>query len=143
MKSKMPRLIVFSTRDIATLQNCKTPYLSGCLQTSHRCRSAWPAVGRPERGLPLVAQSAGAQVHASQLLVPIIEAIPAIRGPAGRDCKRPETLRTVPADHEHTPPGCAGEALWMHRGVWRRVTNCLAAGVDRRANPWVVPDIVA
>jgi transposase len=36
-----------------------------------------------ERGLPLVAQISGAQVHDSRFLIPLIESIPAVKGLAG------------------------------------------------------------
>lgn len=41
-----------------------------------------------QRGLPLVACISGAQVHDSHLLVPLIDAIPAVGGLSGRARKR-------------------------------------------------------
>lgn len=45
-----------------------------------------------ERGLPLVAQISGAQVHDSRFLIPLVESIPAVKGLAGRARKRPGKL---------------------------------------------------
>ena len=45
-----------------------------------------------DRGLPLVAQISGAQVHGSRFLIPLVESIPAVAGLAGRDRKRPGKL---------------------------------------------------
>jgi hypothetical protein len=45
-----------------------------------------------QRGLPLVARISGAQVHDSRLLIPIVEAIPAVKGLSGRTRKRPAKL---------------------------------------------------
>lgn len=41
-----------------------------------------------ERGLLLVAQIMGAQVYDSRFLIPLVESIPAVKGPVGRARKR-------------------------------------------------------
>lgn len=38
-------------------------------------------------GLPLVDRISGAQVHDSRLLIPLVEAIPAVKGLSGRACR--------------------------------------------------------
>jgi hypothetical protein len=45
-----------------------------------------------QRGLPLVARISGAQVHDSRLLIPLVEAIPAVKGLSARARKRPGKL---------------------------------------------------
>jgi len=45
-----------------------------------------------ERGLTLVAQISGAQVHDSRFLIPLVESILAVKGLAGRARKRPGKL---------------------------------------------------
>jgi hypothetical protein len=84
-----------------------------------------------QRGVPLVAQISGAHLHDSRLLIPIVEAIPAIKGLSGRTRKRPENCtRTELMRHERTAPGCVGEASpHASRGTASNRVNGLAAGV--------------
>jgi hypothetical protein len=71
-----------------------------------------------QRGLPLVAQLSGANVHDSRLLVPMMTAIPAVAGLPGRARKRPGKL--------HADRACyAGAALplVLHIMAWIRVND--------------------
>lgn len=57
-----------------------------------------------QRGLPLVAQISGAQVHDSRLLIPLVEAIPALKGLSDRTRKRPGKLHADRADASRAKP---------------------------------------
>jgi transposase len=87
-----------------------------------------------QRGLPLVAQISGAQVHESQLLIPIIEAIPAIKGLSGRARKRPGKL------HADRAYASRVHRAWLRRrGIAPRIARY---GVESRERlgrwRWVV-----
>jgi transposase len=87
-----------------------------------------------QRGLPLVAQISGAQVHDSRLLIPIVEAIPAIKGLSGRARKRPGKLH---ADRAYASR--AHRAWLRRRGIAARIARY---GVESRERlgrwRWVV-----
>jgi transposase len=87
-----------------------------------------------QRGLPLVAQISGAQVHDSQLLIPVVEAIPAIKGLSGRARKRPGKLH---ADRAYASQ--AHRAWLRRRGIAARIARY---GVESRERlgrwRWVV-----
>ena len=87
-----------------------------------------------QRGLPLVAQISGAQVHDSRLLVPIVEAIPAVKGLSGRARKRPGKLH---ADRAYASR--AHRAWLRRRGIAARIARY---GVESRERlgrwRWVV-----
>lgn len=80
----------------------RNPTNSGKLGCKHR-------VLLDQCGLPLVARISGAQVHDSRLLIPHVEAIPAIEGLSGRARKRPGRLHADRAN-----------ALRAHRAWLRR-----------------------
>lgn len=87
-----------------------------------------------QRGLPLVAQISGAQVHDSRLLVPIVEAIPAVKGLAGRARKHPRKLHADRAYASRT------HRAWLRRrGISARIARY---GVESRERlgrwRWVV-----
>ncbi|MFL6675199.1 MAG: IS5 family transposase [Massilia sp.] len=87
-----------------------------------------------QRGLPLVAQISGAHVHDSRLLIPIVEAIPAIKGLSGRARKRPGKLR---ADRAYAS---RAHRTWLRRrGIAARIARY---GVESRERlgrwRWVV-----
>ena len=71
-----------------------------------------------QRGLPLVTQISGAQVHDFQLLIPIIKAIPAIKGLSGRALKRPGQLH---ADRAYASR--AHRAWLRRRGIAARIAR--------------------
>jgi transposase len=77
-----------------------------------------------QRGLPLVAQISGAQVHDSRLLIPMITAIPAMAGLPGRARKRPGKLR---ADRAYASR--AHRAWLRQRGIAARIARY---GVESR-----------
>jgi transposase len=79
-----------------------------------------------QRGLPLVAQISGAQVHDSRLLVPIVEAIPAVKGLSGRARKRPGKLH---ADRAYASR--AHRAWLRRRGITARIARY---GVESQVN---------
>ena len=87
-----------------------------------------------ERGLPLVAQISGAQVHDSRFLIPLVESIPAIKGLAGRARKRPGKLH---ADRAYASR--AHRAWLRNRGITARIARY---GAESRERPgrwrWVV-----
>lgn len=78
-----------------------------------------------ERGLPLVAQISGAQVHDSSLLIPLVESIPAVKGLAGRARKRPGKLHADRAYASRAPSGLAAQSghYSSDRALRRRVTR--------------------
>jgi len=87
-----------------------------------------------ERGLPLVAQISGAQVHDSRFFIPLIESIPAVKGLAGRARKRPGKLH---ADRAYASR--AHRAWLRNRGIAARIARY---GVESRERlgrwRWVV-----
>ncbi|WP_081897660.1 IS5 family transposase [Massilia sp. BSC265] len=77
-----------------------------------------------ERGLPLVAQISGAQVHDSRFLIPLIELIPAVKGLAGRARKRPGKL------HADRAYASRAHRAWLRsRGIAARIARY---GVESR-----------
>ncbi len=87
-----------------------------------------------QRGLPLVAQISGAQVHDSRLLVPIVEAIPAVKGLSGRARKRPGKLQ---ADRAYASRAHRG---WLRRrGIAARIARYGVESHERLGRwRWVV-----
>jgi transposase len=87
-----------------------------------------------QRGLPLIAQISGAQVHDSRLLIPIVEAIPAVKGLSGRARKRPGKLH---ADRAYASR--ANRAWLRRRGIAARIVRY---GIESRERlgcwRWVV-----
>lgn len=77
-----------------------------------------------QRGLPLVAQISGAQVHDSRLLIPLVKAIPAVKGLSGRARKRPGKLH---ADRAYASR--AHRAWLRRRGIAPRIARY---GVESR-----------
>jgi hypothetical protein len=71
-----------------------------------------------QRGLPVVAQITGAQVHDSRLLIPLIESIPAVKGLSGRARKQPGKLHAdrAYASREH-------RAWLRRRGISARIAR--------------------
>jgi transposase len=87
-----------------------------------------------ERGLPLVAQISGAQVHDSRFLIPLVESIPAVKGLAGRARKRPGKL------HADRAYASRAHRTWLRsRGIAARIARY---GVESRERlgrwRWVV-----
>jgi len=87
-----------------------------------------------ERGLPLVAQISGAQVHDSRFLIPLVESIPAVKGLAGRARKRPGKL------HADRAYASRSHRAWLRsRGIAARIARY---GVESRERlgrwRWVV-----
>jgi hypothetical protein len=71
-----------------------------------------------ERGLPLVAQISGAQVHDSRFLIPLVESIPAVKGLTGRIRK---LLGELHADRAYAS---IGHRAWLRsRGIAVRITR--------------------
>jgi transposase len=91
-----------------------------------------------QRGLPLVAQISGAQVHDSRLLIPIMEAISAVKGLPSRPRKRPGKLH---ADCAYSSR--AYRAWLLRRGIAARIARY---GVESRERlgrwRWVVERIL-
>ncbi|WP_370663343.1 IS5 family transposase [Massilia mucilaginosa] len=87
-----------------------------------------------QRGLPLVAQITGAQVHDSRMLIPRLESIPAVEGLSGRARKRPSKLH---ADRAYASR--AHRAWLRRRGISARIARY---GVESRERlgrwRWVV-----
>jgi transposase len=87
-----------------------------------------------QRGLPLVAQISGAQVHDSRFLIPLVESIPAVRGLVGRARKRPGKLH---ADRAYASR--AHRAWLRRRGSTARIARY---GIESRERlgrwRWVV-----
>ena len=87
-----------------------------------------------QRGLPLVAQISGAQVHDSRLLIPLVQSIPAVKGLPGRARKRPAKLH---ADRAYASR--AHRAWLRRRGIAARIARY---GVESRERlgrwRWVV-----
>lgn len=87
-----------------------------------------------QRGLPLVAQISGAQVHDSRLLIPIVEAIPAIKGLSGRARKRRGKLHADRAYASRT------HRAWLRgRGIAARIARYGVESHERLGRwRWVV-----
>jgi transposase len=87
-----------------------------------------------QRGLPLVARISGAQVHDSRLLIPLVDAIPAVPGLPGRARKRPVNLH---ADRAYASR--AHRAWLRRRGITARIARY---GIESRERlgrwRWVV-----
>jgi transposase len=87
-----------------------------------------------QRGLPLVARISGAQVHDSRLLIPLMEAIPAVPGLPGRARKRHVKLH---ADRAYASR--AHRAWLRRRGITARIARY---GIESRERlgrwRWVV-----
>jgi transposase len=87
-----------------------------------------------QRGLPLAACISGVQVHDSRLLVPLVEAIPAVGGLSGRARKRPGRLH---ADRAYASR--AHQAWLRGHGIAARIARY---GVESRERlgrwRWVV-----
>ncbi len=91
-----------------------------------------------QRGLPLVAQISGAQVHDSRLLIPVINATSAVTGLPGRARRRPGKLR---ADRAYGP---RAHRAWLRR---RGIVPCIARyGIESRERlgrwRWIVERIL-
>ena len=87
-----------------------------------------------QRGLPLVAQITGAQVHDSRMLIPLVEWIPAVKGLSGRARKRPGKL------HADRAYASRAHRVWLRRrGISARIARY---GVESRERlgrwRWVV-----
>ncbi|MBQ5942681.1 transposase [Massilia sp. AB1] len=87
-----------------------------------------------QRGLPLVAKISGSQVNDSRFLVPLVEAIPAVKGLSGRARLRPSKLH---ADRAYASR--AHRAWLRRRGIAARIARY---GVESRERlgrwRWVV-----
>ncbi len=87
-----------------------------------------------QRGLPLVAQISGAQVHDSRLLIALVEAIPAVKGLSGRARKRPGKLH---ADRAYASR--AHRAWLRRRGIAARIARYSVESRERLGRwRWVV-----
>jgi len=89
------------------------------------------------RGLPLVAQISGAQVHDSRFLIPLVESIPAVKGLARRARKRPGKLHADRAYASRAHRGLAAQS--GHRRSYRALRYRVArkawtVALGRRAN---------
>jgi transposase len=78
-----------------------------------------------QRGLPLVARISGAQVHDSRLLIPLVEAIPAIKGLSGRAQNAQVSFMPIePMLHEHiglaTPTRDRSTDRTLRSGITRK-----------------------
>ena len=95
------------------------------MQTSFRCRST--------RAAP-VARISGAQVHDPRLLIPLVEAVPAVKGLAGRDRKRPAKLQ---ADQAYA---ARSHRAWLRRqGIAARIVRYGVESGERLGRwRWVV-----
>jgi transposase len=87
-----------------------------------------------QRGLPLVARISGAQVHDSRLLIPLMDAIPAVPGLPGRARKRPVK------HHADRAYASRPHRAWLR---WRGITARIARyGIESRERlgrwRWVV-----
>jgi transposase len=81
-----------------------------------------------QRGLPLVAQISGAQVHDSQLLIPLMSAIPTVTGLPGRARKRPGKL------HADCAYASRAHRAWLRRrGIAARIARY---GVESCEKAW-------
>jgi transposase len=91
-----------------------------------------------ERGLPLVAQISGAQVHDSRFLIPLVESIPAVKGLDGHARQRPGKLH---ADRAYASR--AHRAWLCSKGIAARIARY---GVESRERlgrwRWVVERIL-
>ena len=87
-----------------------------------------------ERGLPLVAQISGAQVHDSRFLIPLVESIPAVKGLAGRARKRPGKL------HADRAYASRAHRAWLRsRGIAARIARYGVESGERLGRwRWVV-----
>jgi transposase len=71
-----------------------------------------------QRGLPLVVQISGANVHDSQLLCPLINALPLVAGLSGHPRRRPDKL------HADKGYDCACYRRWLRqRGITPRIAR--------------------
>jgi transposase len=87
-----------------------------------------------ERGLPLVAQISGAQVHDSRFLIPLVESIPSVKGLAGRSRIRPGKLH---ADRAYASR--AHRARLRSRGIAARIARYRVQSRERLGRwRWVV-----
>lgn len=87
-----------------------------------------------KRGLPLVAQISGAQVHDSRFLIPLVESIPAVKGLAGHARKRPGKVH---ADRAYASR--AHRARLRSRGIAARIARYGVESRDRLGRwRWVV-----
>lgn len=87
-----------------------------------------------QRGLPLVAQISGAQVHDSRLLIPLMKAIPVVTGLPGRPRNRPGKL------HADRAYASRAHRMWLRRrGIAVRIARY---GIESRERlgrwRWVV-----
>jgi transposase len=71
-----------------------------------------------QSGLPLTALISAANTHDSQLLLPLVDAVPAIRGRRGRPRRRPRKLH---ADKAYDQP--ALRAQLRRRGIIARIAR--------------------
>jgi transposase len=71
-----------------------------------------------QAGLPLTALISAANTHDSQLLLPLIDAVPAIRGRRGRPRRRPRKLH---ADKAYDQPKL--RAALRRRGITARIAR--------------------
>lgn len=87
-----------------------------------------------QRGLPLVARISGAQVHDSRMLIPLVEAIPAIKGLLGRPRKRPGKL------HADRAYASRAHRAWLRRqGIGARIARYGVQSRERLGRwRWVV-----
>ncbi|WP_157778828.1 transposase [Massilia violaceinigra] len=83
-----------------------------------------------QRGLPLVARIPGAQVHDSRMLIPLVEAIPAVKKLSGFAHKRQGKLHTDRADCSR-----AYRARLRRRGIAARLA-CYAVDSRERLGRW-------
>lgn len=125
--------------DRASIDAASVPSPSGGEDTGHNPTDR----GKPgckhhilvdQRGLPLVAQSSGANVHDSRLLIPMLTAIPAVPGLPGRARKRPDKL------HADRAYASRLHRVWLRRrGIAARIARY---GVESRERlgrcRWVV-----
>ena len=87
-----------------------------------------------QRGLPLVARLSGAQVHDSRLLIPLVGAIPAVKGLSGQARKRPGKL------HADRAYASRAHRAWVRRkGIAARIARYGVESSERLGRwRWVV-----
>lgn len=92
-----------------------------------------------ERGLPLVAQIPGAQVHDSRFLIPLVESIPAVKGLAGAPAN--VQVSCMPIERTVREPiglGCAvGASQLVSRATASSRAKGLVGGVGSSSERWV------
>jgi transposase len=95
---------------------------------------AQAAASLDRRGLPLVAQLSGTQVHDSRLLIPLVTAIPVIAGLSGRARKRPGKL------HADRAYASRAHRTWLRRrGIASRIARYSVESRERLGRwRWVV-----